>query len=416
MGKTIRERVMLEGLKVVEFATYVAAPGCAAIMSDWGADVIKIESAGGDPMRTFFPDTEESPGNPVFTMDNRGKRGVVLNTSTPDGRAALIAILKDTDVFVTNLRPGALKRAKIDYESLKDELPKLIYCSVSGYGLQGEDIDIPAFDITAFWTRGGVAAATIPTDQRPFPCRPGFGDHVTATATLSAILAAIYERQKTGKGRLVEASLLRAGVYALGWDLSVQLRYGQVTTARPRHETLNPISGYFQTSDGRWFCMLPRGPDNWPAIAAAANRPDLTQDPRFADPMVRAQNAPALLEALDEGFGSVDFAFVSRKLNEGDVIWGPLQHAGDVVNDPQAHAAGCFMPVPDGRGGTFQLPAAPVRFPGEDDGPKGPAPGHGEHTREVLRQAGYSDEAIERLIASGAAGEPHHDRARTAAE
>lgn len=397
---------MLEGLKVVEFATYVAAPGCAAVMSDWGADVIKIESAAGDPMRGFYPDTEESPGNPVFSMDNRGKRGIVLNTSTPEGREALIAILRDTDIFITNLRPGALKRARIDYESLKAELPTLIYCSVSGYGLEGDDIDIPAFDITAFWTRAGVAAATIPTDQRPFPCRPGFGDHVTATATLSAILAAVYERHKTGVGRLIEASLLRAGVYALGWDLSVQLRYGEVTTARPRAETLNPISGYFQTADGRWFCMLPRGPDNWPAIASAAGRPHLVDDPRFNDPIVRAQNAPALLDELDAGFGSLSFEEAAAGLTKGDIIWGPLQHAGDVVNDIQAHHAGCFATVSDGRGGSFKIPAAPVRFPGVDDGPKGPAPQHGQHTREVLAEAGYSAEAIEKLLASGAAAEP----------
>ena len=229
---------LLSDLKVVEWSTWIAGPGCAAVMADWGAQVVKVESAAGDATRGFWPDTAESPGNPIFSNENRGKRGIVLDVAKPEGRAALIAILKDADVFVTNVRPGALKRARLDYDSLKDELPALIYANVTGYGLTGPEADVPAFDLTGFWTRSGVAHATIPPDQEPFTCRPGFGDHVTALATLSGVLAAVHERHRTGLGRQVETALIRAGCYALGWDYSIHLRYGQAVTAQPDRKSV----------------------------------------------------------------------------------------------------------------------------------------------------------------------------------
>jgi len=203
--------MLLEGLKVVEMATWVAGPSAAAVLGDWGAEVVKVESPIGDATRIYYPDTAESPGNPVFTNENRGKKGVVLDISRPEGRHALKALLRQADIFVTNVRPGSLKRLGLDYESLKAEFPTMIYAAVTGYGLIGPEADTPAFDMTAFWTRSGVAHATIPPDQEPFASRPGFGDHVTALATVSAILAALHERHSTGRGRLVEASLLRAG-------------------------------------------------------------------------------------------------------------------------------------------------------------------------------------------------------------
>src|SRR4029077_5833039 len=150
-------------------------------------------------------------------------------------RAALIAILQDADVFITNVRPGALKRARLDYDSVKAELPRLIYANVTGYGLTGEDADTPAFDLTGFWNRSGVAHAINPPDREPIGSRPGFGDHVTALATLSGVLAAVHERDRTGQGRQVETALMRVGAYALAWDMSIRLRNGEALTAQPRH-------------------------------------------------------------------------------------------------------------------------------------------------------------------------------------
>ena len=395
--------MLLAGLKVVELATWVAGPGCAMIMGEWGAEVVKVESPAGDPTRGFFPDTAESPGAPVFSMENRGKRAIVLDTSKPAGRDALIAILKTADVFVTNLRPGALVRARLDYDAIKQTLPRLIYASVSGYGLQGAEADIPAFDLTGFWTRTGVAAATIPPDQQPFACRPGFGDHVTALATLAGVLAALHERGRTGQGHLVEASLMRAGVYALGWDMSVQLRYGAAVTALPRDERPSAMGGYFHTADERWLCVIPRGPACFPALMAALGRPELASESRFAPPIADLAVVRELRAIIDAAFAGLTLAQAGERLTRADLIWAPMATLAEVAADLQAHAAGCFVTTPDGRGGAFPAPAAPVRFPGLDQAPGGAAPRLGQHTREVLGEAGYGARDVEGLLAGGAA-------------
>jgi len=396
--------MLLSDLKVVEWSTWIAGPGCAAVMADWGARVIKIESAAGDATRTFWPDTAESPGNPIFSNENRGKRGVVLDVGKPEGRAALIAILRDADVFVTNVRPGALKRARLDYESLRAELPRLIYANVTGYGLTGPEADTPAFDLTGFWTRSGVAHATIPPDQEPFTCRPGFGDHVTALATLSGVLAAVHERQRTGLGRQVETALIRAGCYALGWDYSIRLRYGQAVTAQPRDDRPGALGGFFRTKDERWFCLASRGPNDFPAVMRAIGRPDYIDDPRCVLPITDLDVVREIRAALDATFATLTLAEALALIQSVDVICAPMASLDEVVDDPTAHEAGCFVETPDGWGGRFAAPAAPVRFPATPTGPSGPAPKLGQHTREVLAEAGYGAAEIEALLASGAAG------------
>ena len=394
---------MLEGIKVVEFATYVAGPSAATVMADWGASVIKIESKVGDATRHLFAALPELTGNPVFEFENRGKRGVVLDTGTADGREALIAILRDTDIFITNLRPGALKRARIDYESLKDLLPNLIYCSVSGYGLQGEAADLPAFDMAALWTRTGLGGASIPQGVDPFPCRPGMGDSICALSTSSACLAALVERGRTGQGRLVETSLVRSGVYAVGWDMSIQLKWDRANQAMPRKEVANPLSNYFMTSDQRWFLCMVRGLNDWAAIAKAAGRVDLLNDPRFETPALRVENKADLIEALDQGFGQLTLAEATARLTVGDVIWAPLQTPAQAAQDEYLKTAGCFVEIEDRFGERYLAPASPARFPGAQDLTTRPAPGHGQHTCEVLAEAGYSPAQIEAMLRSGAA-------------
>jgi crotonobetainyl-CoA:carnitine CoA-transferase CaiB-like acyl-CoA transferase len=392
---------MLRDLRVIELATYIAAPGAAGIMADWGADVIKIESPDGDPMRSFF-DTlgSDQAANPVFELDNRGKRSVVLDIRTPAGRDAAKALVRDADVFLTNVRPAGLARAGLDYESLKAVNPRLIYCSLTGYGLEGPDADRPGMDVAAFWSRAGVGALTAPKGAEPFPIRTGMGDHVTSLATVAAILAAVHERQRTGVGRLVETSLLRTGVYAIGSDMAIQLRFGKLASTRPRREAVQPLANFFQTRDGRWICLLPRqGATDWPRIAEAAGRPDLVEDPRFANSKSRRENTAALVDILDAAFGAMDYAQVEAALDASDLTWAPYQTPRELVEDPQAQAAGCFVETPDGAGGSFKAPASPARFPGAEDGPRGPAPRLGADTAAVFRELGWSEDRIAALTA-----------------
>ena len=207
---------MLKGLKVIEYATYIAAPGAGGILCDWGADVIKIEPPGGDPIRKFFATIgAETADNPVFDLDNRGKRSIELDIATDEGRDALLKLIDGADVFLTNVRPGGLERAGLDFAPLHARNPRLIYASVTGYGLEGEEKDRPGFDMAAFWSRAGLASLFAPKGAEPFPIRTATGDHICSMATAAGILAALHERHGTGKGRLVETSLVRAATYSI---------------------------------------------------------------------------------------------------------------------------------------------------------------------------------------------------------
>ena len=395
--------MLLEGLKVVEMATWVAGPSAAAVLADWGAEVTKVESPSGDVTRAFAPDTVESPGNPIFTNENRGKKGVVLDISKPGGRDALKALLRQADIFITNVRPASMKRAGLDYDTLKAEMPGLIYSAVTGYGLVGPEADTPGFDITVFWARSGVARAMVPTDQIPFPSRPGFGDHVTAISTVAAILAAVHERTTTGKGRLVESSLIRAGAYAISWDLGMQLRYGEVVTARPRNERPVATSGFFRTADDRWICLLPRALEDFTKMMIALDIPELLAEPRYEPPVIDPEAIAELRDIVDEAFARFELADISARLRELDVAHAPLGTLAELAEAEYARDAGCFQAVEDGWGGSFLTTAAPARFP-EGAPPTGrAAPRLGQHTREVLEAAGLTAAEIDSLFANGAA-------------
>jgi len=397
--------VLLKGLKVVEFAFYIAAPGAACMLGDWGADVIKVERPGGDSMRHAFADVKsELVGNPTFDLDNRGKRAVVLDVGKPRGREALAKLAATADVFITNVRLAALKRAGLDEATLRAANPRLVYCVVTGYGLEGPDAHKPGFDVTAFWARAGVANMMAPKGTEPFMLRSGFGDHTTTLATVSAILAALYERERTGKGRLVQTSLLATGVYVMGSDLAVQMKFGRLSSNRPRNNPLNPLATFYKSADGRWFVCNPRGGNvDWPIFAGVAGRPDLVVDERFATGRARRDNTPALVAELEAAFGAMSFAEIAEKLDEADLVWAPVQTPAEVVADPQVMASGAVVQVEDGLGGTYPSPAAPARFPGADALVRPRSPHLGEHTREVLAEIGYSDGEIEDIFAAEAA-------------
>ncbi len=397
---------MLEGIKIVEYATYIAAPGAGGIMADWGADVIKVEPPGGDPIRMFFASVGvESAINPVFDMDNRGKRAIVLDTAQEGGREALLKLVDRADIFLTNVRPGGLKRAGLDHDALLERCPRLVYASVSGYGLEGPDADRPGMDSAAFWARSGLAAMFSPKGGDPIALRTAFGDHVASMAIVAGVLAALHERNATGKGRLVEASLLRAAHYAGASDFALQHAIGRVSSNKPRMEAPQPLINCFKTSDGHWISLLTRqGEKDWPKLARALNIAEFADDARFSSAKARRENRETLINLLDDAFAARPLTEIAAALDSEAMIWSPILTPREAVADPQALAAGCVVQTPMHDGGVMNAPASPIRFPGADDGPKGTSPRVGEHTRAVLAELGYGTAEIDALFTSGAAG------------
>lgn len=396
---------MLEGIRVVEYATYMAAPGAGSILRDWGADVVKIEPPKGDPSRLFFRTVgTDFEDNPVFDFDNRGKQSIIVDTSKPEGQDIVRKLAETADVFLTNVRPGGLERSGLDYESLKKANPKLVYCSVTGYGLEGPDADRPGFDIASYWSRTGVAALTIPKGQEPFSNRTASGDHTTSISTVAGICAALVEAQRTGKGRLVESSLFRTGLYTHGSDFAIQLFFGKIGSTKSRAQQTVPIMNFYKSSDGHWMCIVARqGESDWVPLCRALDRMDIADDPRFSSSKARRQNSELVVGELDKAFGKLTREEIAERLDAESIAWAPVQTLAEVAKDPQAHAAGAIVQTPSskGDGTTYPAPASPVRFPGADDGPKGPAPLPGQHTRVVLESMGLAADDIERLLSDG---------------
>jgi crotonobetainyl-CoA:carnitine CoA-transferase CaiB-like acyl-CoA transferase len=394
----------LEGIRVVELGFWVAGPAAAGIMADWGAEVIKIEPPTGDPMRGMFLQAAgiDVPINPPFELDNRGKRSIALNLLHDEGRAAALTLLDRADVLVSNLRLSALERAGLDYATLHARNPCLVYCSISGYGPHGPDRDRPAYDVGAFWARAGVAASLAPKGADPPQQRGGMGDHTTAVAAVSAVCAALVARQRTGEGQFVVASLLRTGLYVMGWDVNTRLRLGRVESAYDRRRIPNPLVNCYRSGDGRWFWLLGlQGDRHWPDLVRAVDRPALLTDSRFADIRVRRQHAEACVAVLDELFAAQPMTYWSAALDAAGMWWAPVQTVSETVDDPQARASGAFVPtqVPEG---TADMVASPADFAGTPGPVPTMAPEFGQHTEEILLELGYDWERIAALRDAGA--------------
>lgn len=398
---------MLQGVRVIEMGLWVAGPAAAGMLADWGADVVKIEEPGGDPMRAFFQLATGSKvdRNPPFDLDNRGKRSVALDVRVAEGRDAAYRLLEQADVFVTNLRPDALTRLGFDAETLTARFPRLVYASITGYGRTGPERDRPGYDVGAFWARSGVAHTLAPEGTAPPHIRGGFGDHVTAIATVSGILAALYERERSGRGRIVETSLLRTGAYCLGWDLNIQLVFDKIRAPVPRTEIETPLVNCYRAGCGQWFWLIGVEADrHFPGVARTIGREDLASDPRFASARERRRNCRELIAELDTAFATRSRAEWAERFDREGVWWAPVQSPAEVVRDPQAAAAGTFVDVPTRDGGTQRAVATPVEFVGAPTAPTRPVPQLGEHTEQALREAGLDEAALERLRTAGAIG------------
>ena len=403
---------MLEGLKVIEMATYVAAPAAGAMLRDWGAEVIKVEPLNGCPMRRFFEGMKSNvpiEGNPIFTLDNRGKKGISINTSDEKGAKIVRELIKDADIFLTNVRPKSLESANLNHEELHKINPKLIYCSLTGYGLDGEERNRPGFDVAAYWSRSGMAHLTQRKGEEPLPIRTASGDHITAISTVSGILAAVYERSQTGKGKVVETSLLRTGIYSVSSDMALQLKFGRVPSTKKRDEQINPIFNFFKTKDDRWICLSPRagGDYDLPKVVRALGKEDWLENKKFNTNQARRENAKEFIEEMDKAFSQHTMAEWGEKLDAQDLIWSPVQNLNEVSKDKQAIASGAFSEVEDQDcNENYSTVSSPVKFHNSDDGPKGPAPKLGQDNFEVLKGLGINEEEINNLIDSGIVGSP----------
>ncbi len=378
----------LEGVKVVELGVWVAGPAAGGILADWGADVDKIEPPAGDPARMFGRMLGiEDGSSPPFEMDNRGKRSIVLDVTTADGRATTRELLSGADVFLTNVRPSALARMGLDFEAVASDNPALIYGLITGYGESGPDSDRAAFDVAAFWARSGLAhLLTRPGDTPPFQ-RGGMGDHMAGMTLAGAVCAALVARARTGKGQLVSTSLYRQGAYTVSFDLNTFLMAGNAIAIGQRESMGNPCMNNYAAGDGRrfWIVGLEAG-RHWPPLCRAVGRTDWLDDPRFDTPINRAINSRELIAELDEIFATKTLAeWAEIFAGERDFFWSPINSLEDVIGDEQFHAAGGIVNVPDGEGGVPMV-ASPADFHGTPWQPRSAAPQLGQHTAEVLAE------------------------------
>jgi crotonobetainyl-CoA:carnitine CoA-transferase CaiB-like acyl-CoA transferase len=320
-------------------------------------------------------------------MDNRSKRSIVLDLRTEAGRTAALDLLADADVFLTNVRPAALQRLGLDYETVSASNPRLVYGLLTGYGTTGPDADKAAYDVAAYWARSGIASLlSRPGDPPPFQ-RSGMGDHLAGMNLAAGICAALYAREQTGAGQLVTTSLYRTGAYTVSFDLNMFLLTGQPIAIGQRDTMRNPLMNNYAAGDGRRFWIVGLETErHWPALCRVVGRPEWQGDERYLGPPSRAQNATELIAELDDIFATKPLeAWAEIFETEPEFFWSPINTIEDVVGDEQFHAGGGIVYVPDGDG-TLPMIATPVDFDGTPWAPRSVAPALGEHTDQVLAE------------------------------
>jgi crotonobetainyl-CoA:carnitine CoA-transferase CaiB-like acyl-CoA transferase len=405
----------LGDLRVVEVASFVAVPAAGGMLADLGAEVIKVEVPRGEIYRlgrpAFMGFDSDFPESPAFQMDNRAKRSLTLDLTRPEAREALLRVVEGADVLLTNLLPERRTKYGLDHESLLERFPRLVVGAISGYGLGGPRENEPAFDYTAYWARAGLMDMVRDAGAPPSMLRPGMGDHAAASNLVAGVLAALRERDRTGRGTLVDVSLHATGLHVLGNDASIALVVGGSPSRHDRKKPTNPLWNSYPVGgdvgeEDRWLMLCMIEPDRyWSALCTAIGREDLAADERFADSWGRTANAAALVAELERTFATKPLAEWEKILNEARIIWAPVRRVHEVAEDPTIRAHGYFHDVEHDEAGTFETVSTPIRIHGHALRPRRAAAPLGAHTREVLAEAGLSDDEIDAITAPKAESE-----------
>ena len=400
----------LDGVKVIDLTYFVAGPGAARILADWGADVIKVEPSFGDPGRgtgatMSCPTVKDC--NPFYTAYNANKRGLSLNLKSDEGKAVLYKLLESADVFVSSYRTGALKRLGLDYDSLSKKFPHLIWAQINGFGDFGPAKDNAGFDTVAFWARSGAMIDITEKDTSPVNPLIGFGDATTSCTLSGGICAALYQKAKTGKGCKVMVSLFAQAIWSESAGM-VSTQYGD-EYPKTRLNPGSPVMDTFKSADDKWFYMSILEPDRYnDALMKELGRNDLVGDPRYCTAVAAKAHSSELVEILSAEFAKHTMDEIAAMFARADIAYDRVQHIKEVLDDPQALENMYIIPVENRDGTVTKQPMTPIRFATtepariEDIAPtmERQAPLVGEHSAEILKEHGYTDEDIQKLVDS----------------
>ena len=391
------------GLKVVDLASFIAGPSAAVILSDFGADVIKVEPPTGDLWRHGhqIPPQPQAKDAYPWHLANRNKRGIALDLKSRSASQVLEKLVKWADVLIVNTPHPARKKLKLEYDDVAQWNSRLIYADVTGFGEKGPDADLPGFDITSYWARSGLLSMTRDAGAPPTWPVAGSGDNATAVGLYSAIVTALYRRERTGKGSYVTTSLLAEGVWSASVSVQAALCEAKFYALHDRKNPANAALNVYRASDSVWFVLIVT-PDRLASVARAIGRPDLTTDPRFSDPAKLTANMPELTAVLDEVFSSQPMAHWYKVLNGVHVTFGVVREPQDVINDPQLCANDIVVPLEGAGGKLTSTISSPIQVHGVTKVPARRAPALGEHNEEVLQLLGFNANEIDGLRASGA--------------